>query len=180
MNFLKKQGVAWCITIVMIFAAIGIGLARSLTASVPAVPPDSNLTEDLGQPTTTVYDEADVISKSGESEIGDINAALLDQFNTMIAVVTVNENARDLGGFALDYADNIGLGAFDFIIVLDISGDNYWLVQGAGLVDSFTDDDCSDYAWTYMEGAFAAGDYERAALNLVNALSQWCYDYYQQ
>lgn len=179
MNFLKKQGVAWCITIVMIIAAIGIGLARSHTASIPAVPPDSNLTEDLGQP-ATVYDEADVISGKVEREIGDINAALLDQFNTMIAVVTVNENARDLGAFALDYADRIGLGAYDFIIVLDISGDNYWLVQGAGLVDSFTDADCSDYAWTYMEGAFAAGDYESAALDLVNALSQWCFDYYQQ
>ena len=58
-------------------------------------------------------------------------------------------------------------------VVLDISGENYWLVQGAGLVGQFTDQDCSDYAWDYMEADFAAGDYDGAVLSLVDALCQW-------
>ena len=37
-------------------------------------------------------------------------------------------------------------------------------IEGAGLVDLFTDDDCSDYAWEYLEDDFARGDYGDALL----------------
>jgi len=63
-------------------------------------------------------------------------------------------------------------------VVLDIKGDNYWLVQGAGLQNLFTDDDCGDYAWNYMETDFARGDYGEALLSLVDALSDWYEDHY--
>ena len=66
----------------------------------------------------------------------------------------------------------------DFIVVLDISGDNYWLVQGAGLVTMFTDQNCSDYAYDYLEADFADGDYGDAALRLTRALADWYADNY--
>jgi hypothetical protein len=78
-----------------------------------------------------------------------------------------------LGSYAIQYADSIGLGENDFIVVLDISGDNYWLVQGSALVNRFTDDDCSTYAYSYMEQDFARGDYDSAVLSLTQALAQW-------
>jgi hypothetical protein len=40
-------------------------------------------------------------------------------------------------------------------------------------VDRFTDDDCSTYAYSYMEQAFARGDYDSAVLSLTQALAQW-------
>lgn len=182
MNILKKQGVAWAAAIVMIVAAVGIGKAKA-----PAMPspwgPGSNIVEVLPPDEdivpverVSVYDEANVISADGERKIEALNEDLTSRFGGMVAVVTVNENSGDLGQFALDYAERIGLGAYDFIVVLDISGDNYWLVQGAGLVNDFTDQDCSDYAWDYMESDFALGDYEDAVLNLVNGLADWYYD----
>lgn len=182
MNILKKQGVAWAATILMIAAAVGIGKAKSPAMPSPwepgndiveIIPPDEDVTlVDF----VSVYDEADVISAAGEQNLQERNADLMSNFNSMIAVVTVNESAENLGQFALDYADSIGLSASDFIVVLDISGDNYWLVQGAGLVDVFTDQDCSDYAWDYMENDFALGYYEDAVLNLVDGLADWYYD----
>ncbi len=177
MNILKKQGVAWVITIVMIFAAIGIGQAKSITSSTPPISEPSS-TAPIQVPSDWdglyIYDNANVLSVDEETKLSQLNEELYAKFGTVVACVTTNYNKSDLYSFALDYADSIGLDAYDFIVVLDISGDNYWLVQGAGLVSDFTDDDCGDYAWDYMEDHFARGDYGEALISLVAALSDWC------
>lgn len=162
MNILKKRGVAWIVTLVVIVAAIGIGQAKK-----------------PGQSTGSyVYDEANVLSNATENTLEQRNAELLERWNVAVAVVTCNYGKFDLGGYAIDFAEDIGLGENDFIVVLDISGDNYWLVQGSGLVNAFTDDDCTAYAWSYMETAFAQGDYDSAVLSLTEALAAWYHDYY--
>ena len=40
-------------------------------------------------------------------------------------------------------------------------------------MDQFTDEDCSNYAWDYMEADFATGDYDGAVIRLMDALCQW-------
>ena len=67
----------------------------------------------------------------------------------------------------------MGLGGYDMIVVLDISGDNYWLLLG----DSLTSD-CSGYASEYMEYWFVRGDYDNAVLDLTEALERWYGDHY--
>lgn len=177
MEILRKRGVAWIITLVVIVAAIGIGQAKKPSERVPdripeRVPGSSEV--DRGQMTGGyVYDEADVLSDATEQALEQRNAELWADRNAVIAVVTCNYNKSDLGGYALEYGDSIGLGENDMIVVLDISGDNYWLVQGAGLTDDFTDDDCTAYAWNYMESDFARGDYDSAVLSLTEALAAW-------
>ena len=178
MKLLKKQGVAWVITIVMILIAIGIGSAKAPpdytdspipapTATVPPVSSDAYF----------VYDDAGVLNSSEEAKLSKLNRELADRYGSVVACVTTNYGYNDLYNFALDYAEHIGLGGYDFIVVLDISGENYWLVQGAELVYDFTDEDCGDYAWNYMENDFARGDYGDALINLVDALADW-YRYY--
>lgn len=71
-----------------------------------------------------------------------------------------------------------GLGGYDFLVALDIAGENYWLVQGDDIRRVFTDDDCSDYAYDCMEKHFAAGDYDNAVLKLTKALEDWYGNYY--
>ena len=51
-------------------------------------------------------------------------------------------------------------------------------MQGAGLVTMFTDQNCSDYAYDYLEADFADGDYGDAALRLTRALADWYADNY--
>lgn len=175
MNFLKKQGVAWVITIVMIVAAIGIGQAKSRTFVVTPEP-------GYNQPGAAeeyfyVYDDAGVLSDSTEKKLGQRNLDIYTDMDVLIAVVTCNYGG-DLFDYALDYAEDIGLGGFDFIVVLDISGENYWLVQGADLVDWFSDEQCGEYARKYMESDFARGDYDSAVLDLTEALEKWYYDNY--
>lgn len=164
MNILKKQGVAWVLTIVMIAAAVGIGQAKARPGGL-----------DAGS-AAYVYDDAGVLSASAEKKLTRRGEQLWDDLGVVIAVVTCNYGYSDLYSYAMDYAGSIGLGGYDFIVVLDISGDNYWLVQGADLTEWFTDDDCGDYAWNYMEAYFARGDYDNAVLSLTEALENWYYD----
>lgn len=172
MNMFRKQGVAWTIAILMIAAAIFIGQSPRTQSPEPSVP----------SPGATagyyVYDDAGVLSASEVTKLSQRNHNLLDDMDVSIACVTTNYGKSDLYNFALDYAAKINLSEYDFIVVLDISGDNYWLVQGAGLVDLFSDDDCSAYAATYMERDFAQGKYGDALLSLTKELSQWYYDHY--
>lgn len=167
MKVLKKQGVAWALTAVMIALAGVIGLSRGASRRPGPVPGGSSYAA------SCVYDDAGVLSASVEDALDDITERTIARHGAAIAVVTCNYGRSDLGSYALDYAEDIGLGGSDFIIVLDISGDNYWLVQGADLIGAFTDQDCSDYAYRYLEADFARGDYDGAALSLAQALSDW-------
>lgn len=177
MNILKKQGAAWTITIVMVLLAIFIGIGRGGTTPVTPQPPIS--TAPLAQNDYYyVYDDANVLSTSDKKALSERNRELADEMEVVIACVTTNYGKDDLYDFALDYAARIELMEYDFIVVLDIKGDNYWLVQGAGLQNLFTDDDCGDYAWKYMEDDFARGDYGDALLSLTRALSDWYEDHY--
>lgn len=171
MNFLKKQSVAWVIALVMVVAAIGIGRARANT-QIPNPGPAPSAD------TYYVYDEAHVLTDSEITRLSNLNRRLMDDMEVVIACVTTNYGRGDLYSYAMDYAADLGLAQYDFIVVLDISGDNYWLVQGAGLTGLFSDDDCAAYAWDYLEKDFARGRYGDALLSLTDALSDWYYDHY--
>lgn len=177
MNILKKQSTAWTITIVMVLLAIFIGIGKGSTTPVTPLPPESTVPPAQSD-YFYVYDDANVLSAGEKQELSERNRTLADKMEVVIACVTTNYGRDDLYTFALDYADRIGLMEYDFIVVLDISGENYWLVQGVGLMDLFSDDDCGDYAWNYMEDDFARGDYGDALLSLTKALSAWYEDHY--
>lgn len=177
MSILKKRGVAVLITIVMIAAAVGIGQAKANAYTSPGNAYEVNVGENYAG-AYYVCDDAGVLSDSTVEALICRNEELLNDLDVVVAVVTCNYGRDDLYHYALDYAEDIGLGGNDMIVVLDISGDSYWLVQGANLVNEFTDDDCSDYAWNYMETDFARGDYDSAVLSLTKALADWYYDNY--
>lgn len=163
MKLLKKPVVAWVIAV--IFIALGIFIANN-KAGKPVSPPSST-------GLNAVCDDANVLSRGEEEALSELNDQLLNRAGSRIAFVTANYGKSDLYQYALDYAEKLGLTDRDFIVVLDIKGDSYWLVQGSALVSQFTDDDCGDYAWDYMESDFAKGDYGAALLSLGNALSDW-------
>ena len=175
MNFLKKQGTAWVIAGIMIVIAIIIGSGKSGSKPSPMPEPPVSSIEPIGDD-SFVRDLAGVLTAGEKRKLDDRNQKLLDDLNVVVACVTVNYGGRDLGDYALRYAEELNLDLYDFIVVLDISGENYWLLQGAGLLDLFSDSDCEYYANKYMEKDFAKGDYGKALLSLVDALSNWYYE----
>ena len=170
-NLLKNTAVAWLITAAMVLAAVWIGQHKAATSpnggAPHATPPLSAAQQ------WYVYDDAQVLSDREAELLREKNQLLDRQYDGVVACVTTNYGREDLYRFAMDYAEEIGLGQRDFIVVLDIAGDNYWLVQGSGLVGQFTDEDCEDYAWTYLEDDFAQGEYGSALLRLLDALDGW-------
>ncbi len=171
----KKQGVAWGLTVLMVFAAIGIGYAKAPLAGTQEPRPD--VPNAPASADSYVWDDANVLSGQTERELDERNERLWNTYSVTIGVVTC-DNERDLGDYALACAEKMGLGGYDFLVALDIAGENYWLVQGDDIRRVFTDDDCSDYAYDCMEKHFAAGDYDNAVLKLTKALEDWYGNYY--
>ena len=173
----KKQGVAWGLTALMIVAAIGIGYGKAAASNTPK--PEPGLQQGPGTAPNAaaagyfLQDDAGVLSDDTMASLIARNARLYEQYGVVIGMVTCNYGRDDLYDYALERAEKMGLRDSDFIVVLDIKGDNYWLVQGADLARYFTDEDCGYYAWNYMEGPFAAGDYDSAVLDLSEMLELW-------
>ena len=176
-NLLRKQGVAWVLTIVMVFAAIGIGYDKS-PLNQPVREPDYPGTPAPAAADSFVWDFADVLSTETVQLLDKRNQRLWDRYQVTIGVVTCNYGGDDLGSYAMDAAEEMGLGGYDMIVVLDISGDNYWLVQGYDISRDFTDNDCSNYANEYLEYWFARGFYGEAVMNLTEALEVWYGNYF--
>ena len=177
-NIFKTQAGAWLATIIMVTAAIGIGYAKT-PVKPPANQPEPLQTKaPAAYPSASfVWDNADALSDRTERELDQRNERLWNAYNVSIGVVTC-DNERDLGDYALECAEKMDLGGYDFLVALDISGQNYWLVQGADMIRDFTDQMCSDYAYDYMEDYFARGMYDDAVLDLTEALEAWYGDYY--
>lgn len=170
MNVFKRTGVAVLLTALMIVVAVGIGLSRRPDRGLPAT--------GSGNSSWYVSDQAGVLTQSGIRQLQENNQNLDRSMGVVIGCITCNYGKSDLYNYAMEQAEAMGLGANDFVVVLDISGENYWLIQGSGLVDVFTDDDCASYAWEYMEQPFAQGDYTQALLSLTDALTQWYQTHY--
>ena len=178
-NVFKKQGVAWLTTIVMVIAAVGIGYAKAPfngPVPEPGYPPQ---TAQLPASGSFVWDDAQVLSNRTVRELNERNDRLWDRYSVSIGVVTCNYGRDDLDEYAMQCAEDMGLGGYDMIVTLDISGENYWLIQGNDIRRDFTDDDCCDYAYECMEFSFAREDYDDAVLELTKALEDWYGDYYR-
>lgn len=170
MNPFKRTGVAVFLTALMIIVAVWIGLSRAPVRNSPQTVTGGN--------SWYVDDQAGVLTEAGIRQLQKNNQDLDSSMGVVIGCITCNYGKDDLYNYAMDQAEAMGLGANDFVVVLDISGENYWLIQGSGLVDVFTDDDCASYAWDYMEQPFAQGDYTQALLSLTDALTQWYQTHY--
>lgn len=174
-NIFKTQAGAWLVTIIMVVAAIGIGYAK---APIHAPAPEPGLQQGPGAMPSYVWDNAKVLSGETVRLLDERNLRLYDRYRASIGVVTCNYSGDDLGGYAMQCAEDMGLGGYDFTVILDIKGDNYWLVQGDDIRRDFTDKDCTDYAYNYMETWFAAGDYDFAVEQLTEMLELWYGTYY--
>ncbi len=174
----KKQGVAWGLTLLMVFAAMGIGYAKAPVNGPTPTPERPSETIPPAGAESYVWDNARVLSDKTVRTLNQRNERLWNDYNVTIGVVTCNYGGDDLYSYAMQCAGDMGLGGYDMIVALDISGDNYWLLQGGDIRRDFTDNDCSDYAYEYMERDFARGDYDDAVLSLTKALEDWYGGYY--
>ena len=131
MKFLKKQGVAWGITIVMIVIAIVIGLV-----SAPArIEPEGTSGALDGSLSIEGYekwilDEASVLSSNIEDQISLHNATFDSRYNSIIAVVTVDTVSGSIEDYAYELGAEAGLGEGDALVLLAVKDGEFYVAVG--------------------------------------------------
>ncbi len=164
MKFFKKIPVALLITVLAVAGSISLGLYR---APAPLPAPSYG---------TWVYDDAGVLSAQTEQAIQAklFSVALESSHVATAAHVAVATVPSTKGWTMFDYAYDLAaawkLGAYDMILLLDIGGDDYSLVQSDALTYYIGDDELNAYLSTYLEPHFAAKEYDAGVLALLDAL----------
>ncbi len=182
MKVLKKQSIAIALTVVMVVLAVIIGRFRMEQAGSTPIEStgDGALDPSLSVEsyTTWIWDEAEVLSDSQEKEICLYNANWDRRYGSLIAVAAVKGPEADLGEYAYELGNEIGLGQNDALLVLDIGGKSCWLATGNNFSTMLPDDQVSIYLNDYLSEDFFRSAYGSGVLKLFQALNDRYYDLY--
>ncbi len=162
MKFFKNRAVAITITVIIVIAMAIYGFVKAPTA-IPDV--------STGH---WVYDGAGVFYSDTLQYLEEKNDELTQDYGVHVAVATVPSLKHwDISDFCVDLGDTWGLGGYDFLLLMDIGGDDYCLLEGYDLLDSFDDETAYQYAQKYLEVDFKNGEYGAGAESVIDALADW-------
>lgn len=181
MKLLQKTWVAWLLTGVMVFSAIGLGLVKAEDTgggTDPIPKPAAGLDESLStqQFADYIWDEADVLSSGEEEQICLYNANWNQRYESIIAVAAVRSAGGNIEDYAYDLGEDIELASADGILVIDVSAKDAYLAVGPdypltdGQVTSYMDNSLYEYV--------QAGDHGSGVLNLFKDLNTYYVDNY--
>ena len=180
MKFWKKQWVAVLAALMMVAIAIGVGQLRrpqGPLASGEEWALDTGL--DTGYLAQYLSDGAEVFSSGQEEQLRLYNANWDARYNSIVALVTVEDGERSVADLAYDWAMEFALSANDAILVLDTAGNgDYYFMTGDEFYTMMPDDVVSRYLDQYLEPDFAAGDYGAGVLSLFSAINERFYDFF--
>lgn len=160
---------------------LGLLLCLCLLAGCGAPTPELRLP---GPPANgCVLDVAGVLSGETTEHILAQNQTLRAATGASLTVVTLDVlKDREIADYATGLFDAWGLddGARKngLLLLLAVEEQEYYLLQGTGIGDHLTDETLHDYAWSYLERDFAAGDYDAGVRKVFDALYRWYEDYY--
>lgn len=172
MKAFKKRSVAVVLTLVMIAAAVGIGLIRKPTQIVNQGTTSStalDTTLDTSYFDKFIYDQAEMLSPAAEQSIRLYNANWDQRYNSVVAIATVNTlSGKTMDDVALDQALNIGLGEGDAIVLLDKESDRYVVYPGDEFAAILTDKAMGDLESRILSG----NSWEEGVLSFYTGMNQ--------
>ena len=170
MKFLKKTGVAWVITIVLIIAAIGIGAGRGGSAPAPSAPTGLDTSLSTGAYEQWVGDPNYVLSDREYEQICLYNANWDYRYGSIIVV----EILEDIPGTGLEnytyfQAMSFELGAYDGYLAIVPDEMEAYLAVG----DSYplSDSQITVYMNQYLYDHVKSGNVGEGVLSLFSALN---------
>ena len=191
MKFFQKTSVAVIFTVLMIAAALFIGLSPALksepvpepmaqttgqeqTASqTPAAEQTSNTAGDETISDKYIRDDAGLFTRSGENAIQDYNTKIYNKTGSHIAILTTDgTGGKTLESCTNSAFDSMGLSEYDMLFAIDTSTEQWYVTTGSYVAD-YTD---SKLESIFQDG-FAAildGDADDAASDLYKELYSWC------
>ena len=123
-----------------------------------------------------ITDEAGVISETTEDYIAEQNGFLeANCEGAQIAVVVVDFlDGMDIEDYCYQLFDDMDLGSASedngVLLLLTIGEENYWCMQGTGLINSLSSGTIDDILYYYLEPDFAAGNYDAGVRTVFDAL----------
>ena len=194
MKFFQKTGVAVVFTVLMIAAALFIGLVPALksektSAEAQTAAQEQAVTETPAEEQTVqtvsntaadetisdkyIRDDAGLFTRSGESAIQDYNKKIYSQTGSRIAILTTDgTGGKTLESYTNSAFDSMGLSEYDMLFAIDTSAEQWYVTTGAYVAD-YTD---SKLESIFQDG-FAAildSDADDAAAGLYKDLYSWC------
>ena len=191
MKFFQKTSVAVIFTVLMIAAALFIGLSPALksepvpepmaqttaqeqTASqTPAAEQTSNTAGDETISDKYIRDDAGLFTRSGENAIQDYNTKIYNKTGSHIAILTTDSTGgKTLESYTDSAFDSMGLSEYDMLFAIDTSADEWYVTTGMYVAD-YTDSKLE----SIFQNGFAAildGDADDAASDLYKDLYSWC------
>lgn len=148
MKFFQKPGVAVVFTIVMIAAALFIGLSPVLKSDKPAetaqtavpeqtisqTPAEEQTSNTAGDETISdkyIRDDAGLFTRSGENAIQDYNTKIYNKTGSHIAILTTDSTGgKTLESYTNSAFDSMGLSEYDMLFAIDTSADEWYVCRG--------------------------------------------------
>lgn len=122
-----------------------------------------------------VLDTAGVISSETRNHIASRNDALFAMTGAQVVVACVpSTEGMDISDYALQMFNKWGIGSAEknngVLILLSISDDNYWVLQGKGLEELLPSGTLKQMVNADLEPHFAAKEYDAGALALFDSV----------
>lgn len=191
MKFFQKTSVAVIFTVLMIAAALFIGLSPALksepvpepmaqttaqeqTASqTPAAEQTSNTAGDETISDKYIRDDAGLFTRSGENAIQDYNTKIYHKTGSHIAILTTDSTGgKTLESYTNSAFDSMGLSEYDMLFAIDTSADEWYVTTGMYVAD-YTD---SKLESIFQDGfsAILDSNADDAASDMYKDLYNWC------
>lgn len=191
MKFFQKTSVAVIFTVLMIAAALFIGLSPALksepvpepmaqttaqeqTASqTPAAEQTSNTAGDETISDKYIRDDAGLFTRSGENAIQDYNTKIYHKTGSYIAILTTDSTGgKTLESYTNSAFDSMGLSEYDMLFAIDTSADEWYVTTGMYVAD-YTD---SRLELIFQDGfsAILDSNADDAASDMYKDLYNWC------
>jgi len=136
-----------------------LSLAVPVSASITVPERSSN--------TSWVEDYANVLSSSTEQYIQEYSQILADNFKACIVVVTVDFVQSNIEDYCYAIFNNWQIGDKDLnngvLLLMSVGDDDYYMMVGRGISDSFTTAKIRSILDNYLEPYFAKKDYDSGA-----------------
>lgn len=122
------------------------------------------------------YDEPDVFSKKLEATITEENARLEEAYGVQLVMVAMQTlDGADIKDFTVELMDTWQIGGEEgkgLVLVLDVDGDNYFTLAGAGLRSFLTSDVLQRLLDRNLEESFSMKNYDAGVGNYFAAVTQ--------
>ena len=177
MKLLKQRWFAVVVAVLLVAAAVGISQYR-LRGGGEYAPESASAAQQWGRENADAYerfvdDGAGLFSDATLETIAEQNAALDYRYGTILGLYTTAGVAGDMEEAAYDAKDALGLGDGDFLLLLDSSAQDWYLVFGGDL-SYYVDNELEILFRGAMGELFRSPD--REIVRLYTQLEDWCAD----